>query len=482
MKEYKKRPYGRPVTCVWEVTMGCNMRCGHCGSSCAEPLKDELTSEEALGLCEQLADLGLKWVTLSGGEPTTRRDLPELVRRLTQLGVSVNIITNGWLLNQRLVQQLKESGVATIAISIDGTGEIHDRVRRPGAFAHAEQAFAALKEAGITSGAVTTLTKVNLPVLGELKEELIRIGADSWQVQLGLPMGNLKGRPDWVLDPEQVQEVIDFCYETAKEGRIKIFPADCIGYYSKKEMETRRISFGADRASPWSGCSAGLYSFGILHNGEILGCTSIRDREFVEGSIRKRPLREIWESENAFLWSRELARERLSGQCKSCAYGSKCLGGCPNTRLTMDGSIYGENRYCAYNLAVGQMKKRYGMETDQEKLFETGDALVRAGYYQEGAIALSRLLELSPESVEARLIRAYAEYRCGNYEKCLEDNERVLDSEPENLDALDGSATALFAMGESERAISRMKQAAAIPGSRQGEMQNNLRQMEGAMA
>ena len=79
MKERIKRPYGKPVTCVWEVTMGCNMRCGHCGSSCAEPLEDELTSEEALGLCEQLADLGLKWVTLSGGEPTTRKvNLPVL--------------------------------------------------------------------------------------------------------------------------------------------------------------------------------------------------------------------------------------------------------------------------------------------------------------------------------------------------------------------------------------------------------------------
>ena len=120
-------------------------------------------------------------------------------------------------------------------------------------------------------GAVTKLTKANLPVLGELKEELIRIGADSWQVRLGLPMGNLKERPDWVLDPEQIQEVIDFCYEMAREGRIKIFPADCIGYYLKKEMETRRISFNADHASPWSGCSAGVYSFGILHNGEILG-------------------------------------------------------------------------------------------------------------------------------------------------------------------------------------------------------------------
>ena len=59
---------------------------------------------------------------------------------------------------------------------------------------------------------------------------MIRIGVDSWQVQLGLPMGNLKERPDWVLEPEQMHDIIDFCYETAREGRIKIFPADCIGY------------------------------------------------------------------------------------------------------------------------------------------------------------------------------------------------------------------------------------------------------------
>ena len=480
MAETKKRQYGTPVTCVWEVTMGCNMRCGHCGSSCAEPLPDELTNKEALDLCDQLAGIGLKWLTLSGGEPTTRKDLPQLVKRLSEQGVMVNIITNGWLMTPELARQLKESGVSTVAISIDGTAEIHDKVRREGAFAHAERAIAALKELGVTTGAVTTLTKKNLPILRELKEELIRMGVDTWQVQLGLPMGNLKERPDWLLEPEQMREIIDFCYETAKEGRITIFPADCIGYYSKKEMEIKKLSFHTAQAAPWNGCTAGVNTFGVLHNGEILGCTSIRDREFVEGNIRERPLREIWESKDAFRWSREMAKEKLSGECRECAYGSRCLGGCSNTRLTMDGSVYGENRYCVYNQKMSEMKEHYAAETDREKLFRTGDALIRAGYYQEGAVALSRLLELMPESVEARLIRAYAEYRCENYEKCLSDNEKILENDPANLDALDGSATALYAMGERERAVERMKRAAAIPGSRQEEMRHNLRQMERA--
>lgn len=58
-----------PVTAVWEITMGCNMRCDHCGSSCAEPLPDELTTEEALALCDDLKTVGLKWITLSGENP-----------------------------------------------------------------------------------------------------------------------------------------------------------------------------------------------------------------------------------------------------------------------------------------------------------------------------------------------------------------------------------------------------------------------------
>jgi len=53
-----------PATAVWEVTMGCNMRCGHCGSSCEDKLPDELTTDEALLLADQMADIGLRWVTL----------------------------------------------------------------------------------------------------------------------------------------------------------------------------------------------------------------------------------------------------------------------------------------------------------------------------------------------------------------------------------------------------------------------------------
>lgn len=391
----------QPVTCVWEVTMGCNMRCKHCGSSCSEPLSDELTTEEALNLCDQIAKMGLRWVTLSGGEPLTRKDIPLLVERLTSRGVSVNIITNGWLLDEGLIKELKKSGIATVAISIDGTEEIHNLIRRPGSYEQSRRAFAILKENGIQAGAVTTISKQNLGILEDMKNELLAMGVGSWQVQIGLPMGNLKERPDWLLEPEQVDDILDFCYKTAIEGKMKIFPADCIGYCTTKEMEIKKISFGTNNVRLWDGCNAGIRGFGILQNGDILGCTSIRNKEYIEGNIRERSLREIWEDKDNFLWRRNMVKTKLSGDCASCVYGSKCLGGCPNTRLTMTGSIYGENEYCSYNVELKKLRTKYQDENDADKLFGVSQTLMQRKRYQEAAYALKRVIELQPDFREA---------------------------------------------------------------------------------
>lgn len=467
----------QPITCVWEVTMGCNMRCGHCGSSCENPLPDELTTQEALNLCGQIADLGLKWVTLSGGEPLTRADIHLLIKELHKKGVIVNIITNGWLLQEETVDKLQKSGIATVAVSIDGTREIHNKIRREGAFEHARKAFGLLKEKGIKTGAVTTITNQNIGILGELKEELIRMGVDTWQVQLGLPMGNLKDKPDLLLSPERVKEIIDFCYETAKEGRIKIFPADCIGYYTKKEMEVKRISYGTDMVALWDGCNAGVRGFGILHNGDILGCTSIRDRSYIEGSIRERSLRDIWEDENSFLWRRKMTKEKLSGNCRICRYGSKCLGGCPNTRLTMNGDIYSENQYCVYNLTLKELEHKFEGIADPRELSSLAEGMIKQRAYQEAAAALAALLKQEPENVQALAAKGYAEYMCGNYEACRENNRKAMTLDPHNTYAVSGYAHALYKLGDREEGIKFMKKAASVSGPGQQEFLEDLRIM-----
>ena len=108
------------TTAVWEITMGCNMRCKHCGSSCAEALPDELNTSEALEVCDQLKDLGLKVITLSGGEPTTRSDWHIIAKRLVDNGIITSIITNGWLIDENFIQNAITSGIRSVCLSIDG--------------------------------------------------------------------------------------------------------------------------------------------------------------------------------------------------------------------------------------------------------------------------------------------------------------------------------------------------------------------------
>lgn len=471
----------RPVTCVWEVTMGCNMRCGHCGSSCTDALPDELTTEEAIAVIDQIAELGLRWITLSGGEPLTRKDLPVLVEYLNKKNIVVNIITNGWMMNEEMARKLKDAGISTVAISVDGTKEIHDKIRKKDAFEHVKMAVKNLKSLGITTGAVTTISKLNINILGELKEDLISMGVDSWQVQLGLPMGNFKERPDWVVEPKEVNDIIDFCYETAKEGRIRIYPADCIGYYSYKDLKTKEISFKNSLYPIWDGCNAGVKSFGLLHNGDVLGCTSIRSKEFIEGNLKEKQLKDIWFDDNAFSWRRAITKEKLSGMCGECKYGNTCLGGCPNTRLTMKGSIYDENEYCSYNVAMKKKTSDLLKTSNVKDLLSYAELCAKDKKYQEASLYLNRAIELEPKNINAYRLKGFTEFFCGNYSLSEKANIAALDISPDDPYSLKGLGLSLHMQGDSKNGVTYLEQAAKITNFMDMDIMSDLRFVQSQM-
>lgn len=347
-----------PITCVWEITMACNMRCKHCGSSCENSLPGELTTEEAFKFVDMCSEMKMEWISISGGEPFTRKDIVDVTKYAVSKGIGVNIITNGWLINDSTAKELGKLDNIRILISLDGPKYIHDFIRKPGAFDRAKESYRILHSYGVDTGCITTITKKNIDSLNELKYFLISEGVKCWQVQIGLPMGNLSKHTDWLLDPEQINTIIDYCYEVSQEGKINIFPADCIGYYSEKQTEIYKRSLGVDNIGEWDGCSAGISSFGLLHNGDILGCTSIRDKKFIEGNIKEKSLKEIWNDPNSFSWRRNFKKEDLKGDCVECKYSEKCLGGCTNTRLSMNGDICSENLYCVQNLLIKKLKNK----------------------------------------------------------------------------------------------------------------------------
>lgn len=448
----------KPITAVWEITMGCNMQCKHCGSSCTSALQGELSTEEAIALCIEIGELGLEWVTLSGGEPTSRNDWHKIAKALSEQGVVPNMITNGWSFSEEDARKAEEAGINTIAISIDGIEQSHDYIRKQGSFERSMKAFEHLKHTSVHTAAITTIHNKNIQELYQMKEILIDKGVERWQLQIGLPMGNMAHHKELVTPPQIINEIIDFAYEETQKGGIIIDLADCIGYFNAKELMVREKNSGS-LGYGWDGCGAGRYNLGILHNGDIIGCVSIRDKEFIEGNIRDESLRSIWEREDAFSWNRELTKDKLKGHCKKCRYGAICKGGCTNSRLVHKGNIYEENQYCSYGMVMDQAEAVLRTVENPLEILDKAMKFLQNGKHQLAETALSLYLDYKPNDIEAQKNYGYVQFMLENYEESKRCNEIILKVNPKDVYALKGLGLALAKMGEVEAGIEKLKRA-----------------------
>lgn len=447
----------RLKTAVWEITMACNMRCGHCGSSCSEKLPNELSTLEALQLCDALIELGLKQLTLSGGEPLLRDDWHTIAKHLYHQGVIVNLITNGWLIDDRMIDIARASGVANIGISLDGLEETHDSIRKNGAYSRVIGALASMKEKKIPSAVVTTIMKKNFRELPEIQKVLEEQAVEIWQLQIGLPMGNLARKE--VIDPRQVEDIIDFAYQLLTKSTLKPVIADSVGYYTNQTKMLWETASGC--GSGWTGCQAGKSNIGILHDGRILGCTSIRDDRFVEGSIREKSLREIWESPEAFSWNRKLKKTDLIGFCGQCQFGEICLGGCSSTKLCMTGKLT-ENSYCARRNRIEGVFPKIEKIQDVETLIARAGKAVSLELYEIAVRCLSKAVRLKPDNIDALTLLGFAHYKLENFSDAVDVNRKAIKLDPNNACIYNGLGIALSSKGNTEEGIAALRQAVLL--------------------
>lgn len=293
----------RLTSCVWELTLACCFGCRYCGSAGGRARADELSTAECLDAAEQLADLGCRRVSLIGGEVFLRRDWAQIAGRLTGLGVRVDVITNGYMMSPEVLEQLKQAGVSSVAVSIDGPEDVHDAGRQAGSFKRAMEAVRALTAAGMPVSVISTLRRDCMGRLEELYRALEGSGIAAWQLQACSPMGNAARGLDWRIDPA---EVIAFVMRHRAEAPFMLGAADNVGYFTDEELRLR----GADGAC-FQGCRAGISAIGIDSAGNVRGCESLYDERFNEGNLRQRRLRDIWEDPGAFAYNRQIGRAHV---------------------------------------------------------------------------------------------------------------------------------------------------------------------------
>jgi radical SAM protein with 4Fe4S-binding SPASM domain len=352
----------RPVYAVWELTMKCDQPCQHCGSRAGHAREVELSTDEVLTVGAALARLGCREVALIGGEAYLRPDLHTIVRFLADSGVRVVMQTGGRAMTEERARGLKEAGLTGLGVSVDGPARVHDKLRgNLGSHQAAIRALDAGREAGLIVSANTQINRLNYDLLRETCAELRRHGIQSWQVQLTVPMGRAADRPDWIIEPWKVVDVIEALAAIQREAAAEhkggipfnVFAGNNIGYFGPHEQTLRSRPGGTE--SHWKGCRAGINVLGIESDGTVKGCPSLPTAPYAGGNVRDLSLEQIWEHSEAVRFARDRTEEELWGHCKSCYYADTCRGGCSWTAHCTLGKR-GNNPFCYYR--VVQLKRK----------------------------------------------------------------------------------------------------------------------------
>ena len=306
------------------ITYRCNNDCAHCYNA-RQRNYPELTTSQWINILDKLWEIGIPHVVFTGGEPTLREDLAELIAHAEKNGQITGINTNGRRLNDKAyLNKLVEAGLDHVQITLESHNpDIHDRmVLCKGAW---KQTVAGIRNALETRLYVmtnTTMLESNRPWIEGTLDYLASLGVPTIGLNAliyagkGVDVGN--GLPE-----DSLVNLLEIAREkTLKAGQKLI-------WYTPTQycdFDPMQLELGV------KGCTAALYNMCIEPNGDVIPCQSYYTSI---GNILDQP----WD----VIWNHELAislRERryIPAKCKGCALLTECGGGCP-LKLTVEHQI-----------------------------------------------------------------------------------------------------------------------------------------------
>jgi len=306
-----------PLVMSWNVTRECNMKCAHCYINATEKkLDNELTTQEAKNLIDQICQVSNPLLVLSGGEPLLRKDIFELIRYGSQKGLKMGLGSNGSLIDELCAVKLKEAGIATVSISLDSNIPAqHDEFRGvPGAWKKAVQACKFLRKNGVLVQINTTLTQQNYSQIDAIMSLAESIGVENFHLFFLVPTG--RGTKMTDISPRQYEEMITKTFAKTANHTLNVRPS-CAPQFMRiaKDM-------GLDMRQWIRGCIAGLYYCRIYPNGDVTPCPYLPIKL---GNIRDQNFKDIWFNSKVFNNLRD--HNSLKGKCGVCEFRSLC-GGC----------------------------------------------------------------------------------------------------------------------------------------------------------
>ncbi len=300
------------------LTYRCNNNCAHCYN--ARPRSHpELDTAQWKRILDRTWEVGIPHIVFTGGEPTLRADLPELIAHAERNGQITGINTNGRKLKDAaFVQTLVDAGLDHAQITLEShDAAIHDgMVAARGAWDDTLAGLRNVLQNKLYVMTNTTLLQVNSPYLRETLQFLANEGVPTVGLNAliysgkGLTVGN--GLPEASLPP-----LLELARQMTEDHNQRLI------WYTPTQychFDPVLLDLGV------KGCSAALYNMCVEPDGAVIPCQSYYQPL---GSL----LDDAWDS----IWNHELAvslRERkgLPQECAACALINECGGGCPLSR------------------------------------------------------------------------------------------------------------------------------------------------------
>jgi len=328
------------------ITNRCNLQCTYCSHfTGAGDVGQDPPKEEWLQFFEELNRCAVMNVTLQGGEPFCRKDLPELIEGIVRNRMRFNILSNGTLIADEMAAFLAATGRCDgVQVSIDGSvPTTHDACRGEGNFLKAMQGIKSLQNHNVPVFVRVTIHKQNVWDLENVSKLLLEeVGLSSFSTNAASYMGLCRKNTDQVqLNVEERSLAMDTLLKLAKKynGRISASAGPLAEGKDWLEMEKacQQKSETIPGRGHLSGCNGPMETLAVRADGVMVPCGQMSHIEL--GRINRDNLQEVWQEHHELKRLRERHKISLNEFefCHGCAYIDYCTGNCPALAYTIIG-------------------------------------------------------------------------------------------------------------------------------------------------
>ncbi|MDL1985456.1 MAG: 12,18-didecarboxysiroheme deacetylase [Deltaproteobacteria bacterium] len=346
----------RPVV-VWNITRRCNLKCIHCYAQAKDQSFDnELTTEEGKNLIDDLSQYKVPVLLLSGGEPTIRKDLPELAAYAIEKGMRAVISTNGTLITQQMARVLKDIGLSYVGISLDGMEKIHDRFRGvKGAFRSALEGIKNCQDAGIKVGLRFTINKFNVAEIENIFNLLEDMDIPRACFYHLVYAGRGSKLVEEDLTHDETRKAVDLIMDLTKKLHDKGKPKEILTvdnhadgpyiYLRLLKEDPKRAAEVLELLKMNEGNNSGRGIGCISWDGEVYADQFWRHYSF--GNVQERPFSEIWTDTSEPLMKKLKEKKKyVKGRCAKCRWLDVCAGNFRVRAEAVTGDVFAPDPAC----------------------------------------------------------------------------------------------------------------------------------------